>query len=307
MGRSDAMADSSANELPAPQLGSRDGFGAFQGSFAKCQGRRHLSPRLPCRHRRILHSSFARLSTRRPAPGVPAADFRGLVERFGAQPIQRDLETFSRRRKRDLQPEVARRLVLQLKLAETVAEGAGHQAFPLHQPDRHVCRTRRRCVSVRELAYQGDQSGTRLMLQLQIEVVASSFVQRVPRETVLRSHASGQRRTETVVHEPRDHSREADPFRPVQREDRTRMPNRVIGRVVVGFATRRHGNVAQRAHELLAASTPGREMRVHARTRDRLTQTAHEIRPLPDTEMLHSFYPQHEGVTCLVLEGPRVH
>lgn len=177
--------------------------------------------------------------------------------------MQGYLETLSDRTKRQAQPNVARRCVLQLKLAETVAEGARHHPFPLHQPDGHVDRAGRRLGSVRKLANQSDQPGSQLVFDLQIEGIAASLVQRVPRETVLSSHASRQRLADRVVHESGDPPGEAGFFGSVQRVDRLRIPDRVFGRLVAGLASRRRGDTAQDVHGSLTPGAAGREMRFH--------------------------------------------
>ena len=88
------------------------------------------------------------------------------TERNVPESIQRNLETLSGRTKRDVQPEVARRRVLQLKLAKRVAKSARHQLLAVHQPDRHVGGARRRLLPVRELSNQHDKPGSKLLLQL---------------------------------------------------------------------------------------------------------------------------------------------
>ena len=63
-----------------------------------------------------------------------------------------------------MQPKVPPGRVLQLKLTEPVAEGGGYQPLPLLQPDWCLRPARFRLGSVRELTYQGDQPGSRLVL-----------------------------------------------------------------------------------------------------------------------------------------------
>ena len=65
-----------------------------------------------------------------------------------------------------MQPKVARRRVLELKLPECITKGAGHQTFSFHQPDGHVRGVRRRLASVCELSDEQNETGSKLLLHL---------------------------------------------------------------------------------------------------------------------------------------------
>jgi hypothetical protein len=137
------------------------------------------------------------------------------------------------------------------------------------------------------LTDQSNQSGGWLVLELQIEVIASGLEQRMPRDPALGSEAGWQRRKETVVHQPSNHTWQALALRRMERVNRLRIAEYLLGWLKIALALGRCGDAAQDVHDSAAAAATRHKMCVHGRTYPLLVQAAHVIHPLPNAEMLH--------------------
>src|SRR5262249_44742836 len=144
---------------------------------------------------------------------------------------------------RETKPQVPGGREFELKLAKAVANRSGDDAFLPHQPDGHGD-VRRRAVPGRELPDERDRSGRALPLELQVEIIAASFVQGVAGEPGLGADSYRKRLAQTVVHQPREQARQTLRFWTEEGIDCPRIPDCVVRRL--GLAARDGGDTVER-------------------------------------------------------------